>query len=187
VSKRYVVDRETNRRRVARDDEMIADGGRVRVPLMMRDAAPRTRVLRDADGEIEVADWQVDAIRDIKAAHAVGQFDDELAVHKPGQRFVVDQAARERVEQARQAGIKDMCDAWRGSRDDPRTGFGSGSTRGQQPGDQCTINGAPGHLDADLECIADDDTNNADGAVDARDRAWLAMKDELESAWKNAK
>jgi hypothetical protein len=39
-----------------------------------------------------------------------------------------------------------MCDAWKRKPDaNSESGFGSGEFRGQQPGDQCTINGAPGH------------------------------------------
>ena len=38
---------------------------------------------------------------------------DSLGLHKPGQRFAVDKAARARVEQTRVEGIREMCDAWK--------------------------------------------------------------------------
>ena len=39
--------------------------------------------------------------------------EDALAQHRPGPRYIVDEAARARVEQARAEGIKAMCDAWK--------------------------------------------------------------------------
>src|SRR5262245_50605884 len=106
-------------------------------------------------------------------------FTDSLAQHRPGQRFSVDAAARARVEQARAEGIKEMCDAWKNPPD----------VRGQQPGDQCTINGAPGHLNHRLECIPDkrqDSVPVHDAAAGQRikDEAYAEMCRELTEAWK---
>jgi hypothetical protein len=108
------------------DDDVLRDGQTLRVPLYMRDGM--------SDIQREVADAK--AMRD--AAKRFG-LHDASALHRPGPRFLTDQAARARVEQARAEGIKDMCDAW-------RTPTTNSAVRGQQPGDQCTINGAPGHL-----------------------------------------
>src|SRR4051812_6304787 len=68
----------------ADDDEILRDGGTHRVPMMMRDAAARS------------------------FGH-----NDSLALHKPGQRFSVDEVARARVERAYQDSKRDLQDAWR--------------------------------------------------------------------------
>jgi hypothetical protein len=66
--------------------------------------------------------------------------------------------------------------------------------RGQQPGDKCTINGAPGHLNERLECVPDQRRQDSMpprsmSVADAqaiRDRAWLESVQELEQAWKKS-
>jgi hypothetical protein len=97
---------------------------------------------------------------------------DGASLHRPGQRFAVDAAARACVEQARAEGIREMCDAWKTP---PTAEF-----RGQQPGDQCTINGASGHLNHRLECIPD----RRQDAMDARERTYREMVDDLQNAWR---
>jgi hypothetical protein len=85
------------------DDEMLQDGGRRLVPLMLKDAAGN-----DTGEVVQVERWQADVIH----AARLG-LNDALDLHKPGQRFSVDAAARARVEQARAEGIREMCDAWK--------------------------------------------------------------------------
>jgi hypothetical protein len=151
----------------------------LRVPMMMRDSmSPLQRSVADAK-----------MARD--AAKQRFGLDDALALHKPGQRFCTDQTARARVEQARAEGIREMCDAWqRKPNVNSETGVGSHELRGQQPGDQCTINGAPGHLNHRLECIPDKRQDAVPRVMDAaesqriKDQAYREMVDDLTNAWR---
>ena len=114
------------------DDGVLKPNRILRVPMMMRDgmsAIQRTSSRSDEK----------------MRRHAAQRFglNDALDLHKPGQRFSVDAAARARVEQARAEGIREMCDAWK-RKPDANSGVGSHELRGQQPGDQCTIRRSTG-------------------------------------------
>ena len=101
------------------DDDVLRSGQTLRVPMMFRDSmSPLQRSVAEDK-----------AMRD--AARSFG-LDDALALHKPGQRFVVDAAARARVEQARAEGIREMCDAWK----NPPTGMTM-----RPPGESCSSSG----------------------------------------------
>ena len=133
------------------DGDIIPDGGKLRVPLMMRDGMSPTQRAVAAD----------------KAA----RFDDSQAKHGPGPIYCDRSAARAAYEAMR----AELSDAWKtltrrkrkAKQYDP---FGrevgtyeeeeeddaaSIAYRGQRQGDQCTIDGAPGHLNAKLECVPD--------------------------------
>ena len=87
--------------------------------------------------------------------------------------------ARAYVEQVYQDEKRKLQDAWRTT-----------SVRGQQPGDQCTIDGQPGHLNHRLECIPDQREDSVprvmttDQAQAIKDAAYNAMVRELENAWR---
>ena len=88
--------------------------------------------------------------------------------------------ARRHVEEVYLDEKRKLQDAWRTTT----------TVRGQQPGDQCTINGAPGHLNEQLECIPDKREDSvprvmtADAAQRIKDAAYNAMVRELENAWR---
>jgi hypothetical protein len=101
---------------------------------------------------------------------------DAFDAHRPGQRFATD-AARAEVEAVYQDEKRKLQDAWR----TPTT-----DVRGQKPGDQCTIDGQPGHLNHRLECIPDKRQDSAPMTADAaqkiKDEAYAEMCRELEEA-----
>jgi hypothetical protein len=157
------------------DDDVLRDGARRSVPMMLRDGTT-----------VELENWQ----REVIWANRFG-LDDAAALHRNGPRYNTDADARRRVEEARAEGIRDMCDAWkRKPAANSETGVGSHEFRGQQPGDKCTINGAPGHLNQRLECVPDQRqdavprTMTADAAQKIKDAAWLEMCRDLEGEWK---
>jgi hypothetical protein len=57
--------------------------------------------------------------------------------------------------------------------------------RGQQPGDVCTINGAPGHLNNKLECVPDN--QDALPTRDTREAAYTAYDAEMSERWRTAR
>jgi hypothetical protein len=158
---------------------LLKDGRAMRVPLMMRDSASLSELQRSVMGDGEARD----------AARRFG-LNDSLALHRPGQRFCTDQAARDAVEEIYQDEKRKLQDAWRQPVADSETSVGSHEFRGQQPGDQCTINGAPGHLNHRLECIPDRQdsapprTMTADAAQRIRDAAYEESVRELTEAWR---
>jgi hypothetical protein len=87
--------------------------------------------------------------------------------------------ARAYVEQVYQDEKRKLMDAWRTT-----------NVRGQQPGDQCTIDGQPGHLNHRLECVPDQREDSVprimttDQAQAIKDAAYNAMVRELENAWR---
>ena len=151
------------------EDDVIPDGGRLRVSMMMRDGM--------SEMQRSVADAK--AMRD--AAKRFG-LRDAADLHRPGPRFTTDQAARARVEQARAEWIDEMTTAWQRQP--------AADVRGQMPGDQCTIDGQPGHLDHRLRCVPDerqDSVPRTMSLADAqrmRDEAYRQYCDELVNAWK---
>ena len=164
--------------RVDDDDEILRDGGRRLVPLMLKDAAGNDT------GEVAlVASWQADTILAARLGLADG-----LALHKPGPRRCTDQAGLDAKAKAYADGVREMCDAWKNP--PAESNSGSGELRGARPGDKCTINGAPGHLNHRLECVPDQRrdamprTMDADAAQAIKDAAWLASVRELEDAWR---
>jgi hypothetical protein len=147
-----------------------------RVPMMMRDGlSDLQRSVRDATASLRVVD-------------AFGN--SGLALNKPGARYLTagkhtsDHAAlvmrdHERRE-ARDQYIADLTSAWQ------RKPAATAEAHGAQEGDQCTINGQPGRLDAKLECIPDkrQDAMTMDEAQKIKDAAWLKSVQELEGAWR---
>ena len=152
------------------DDDILRDGQRLVVPMNARDGmSPLQRAVAE-----DVA------ARSSPVLDALGG---TTRLHQPGPRYVRDQAdARERVEQARAEWIREMCDAW-------RTPDADSELRGQQPGDQCTINGAPGHLNERLECVPDQRQDAVPRMMDSasaqaiKDAAYAEMVNELVTAW----
>ena len=157
-------------REIDDDDDVLRDGQRIIVPLNMADSRQR----------------------EVSEHFEYLRAEDALAQHRPGPRYIVDEAVRARVEQARAEGIREMCDAWKRKPDaNSESGYGSGEFRGQQPGDQCTINGAPGHLNHRLECVPDQRRQDAVPRVmDAataqriRDEAYEESVRRDENAWR---
>ena len=155
------------------DDEIVPDGGSVRVPLMLRDGTM-----------MELPMWQRDALLSMRYQMS----DAEMAMHRPGYRFSADAAANRAKAKAYNDAIVEASNAWRTPADaTPRA-------RGQQPGDVCTTDGAPGHLDHRLQCVPDrrDDAApaspprfmSAEDAQKMRDAAYQEFCRELTSAWK---
>ncbi len=104
--------------------------------------------------------------------------------HRPG--FVVGRSvnndARERAYATYDAEIGR---AWANA----PVGAGDRGQRGAQEGDQCTIDGAPGHMrmvpNVGLQCVADRSTDRADGrVVDARQQAYLDYDKSVSEAWR---
>jgi hypothetical protein len=165
---------------------LLRDGRRARVPLMMR----------DSDG---LSDLQRSVMADSMQRDAAKRFglNDSLALHKPGQRFCTDEAARDAVEQARREWIDEMTTAWQRK---PTEDL-SGEFRGAQEGDVCTVReggideGSPGHLrmvNGKLTCVPDKRSQDSgpprsmsvDAAQVLRDAAYEeSVRAELE-AWK---
>jgi hypothetical protein len=170
-------------REIHDDDPVLRDGQRIVVPMNMADSAQR-----------EVIEHFEQLRAEDAAARKLG-LNDALDLHKPGQRFSVDAAARARVEQARAEGIREMCDAWK----QPMADIAN-EARGAQPGDECTVRegghgeGSPGHLQmrgGRLVCVPDKRradsvprTMDAAAAQQVKDQAWLEMCRDLEEAWK---
>jgi hypothetical protein len=153
---------------------LLKDGRRFRVPLMMRDGDSVSPMQREV-----MADK---AMRD--AAKRFG-LSDALALHKPGQRFCTDAAGLDAKAEAYADSVEELTTAWQRKPSEDL----SGEFRGQQPGDQCTINGQPGHLNHRLECVPDKRDSiprrmTADEAQPIRDAAWSESVRELENAWR---
>ena len=151
-------------------DGLLRHGYRQRTPLMFRDADSLSDVQR--------------AVMADKAAR-VG-FSDALCRHQPGPAIVTDRSGIERKAQAYAEYVSDLQTAWRNP--SPLPVADVGGMRGQKPGDQCTINGAPGHLNEQLECVPDQqDARPVYDAAEGRRikaAAYQQMVDELTSAWK---
>jgi hypothetical protein len=140
---------------------LLKDRHTTRVPLMMRDGmSPIQR-----------------AVMEDKAAR-VG-FDDSAARHQPGP-VHCDAAGIERKAEAYRQMCAELQDAW-------RTPSADADLRGQKPGDACSINGAPGRMNARLECVP----NRRDAVHDAaegrriKQEAYDAMCRDMVNAWKN--
>jgi hypothetical protein len=162
-----IIDTRTGRPIEDDDDPVLRDGQTLRVPLHMRDGM--------SEMQRSVADAK--AARD--AANKFG-LSDAADLARPGPRYA-DATARAHVEEVYQDEKRKLQDAWRQPVAD---------VRGQQPGDKCTIDGAPGHLNAKLECIPDKRQDAVPRMMDAaaaqriKDEAWLEMCRDLEEAWK---
>jgi hypothetical protein len=99
--------------------------------------------------------------------------------NKSGFAFDVDPYARDEVDAAYADYQKNLTDAWR----NPPTGAGSRDSIGQCEGDLCTINGAPGHLNADLVCVPDHPATRADHAA-IMDHEYDRYDQELRDQWR---
>jgi hypothetical protein len=160
------------------DDEMLQDGGRRLVPLMLKDAAGN-----DTGEVVQVERWQADAIWASRF-----KLDDGAALHKPGPRYCTDQAGLDAKAEAYADGVREMCDGWKNP--PAESNSGSGEFRGARPGDKCTVNGAPGHLNHRLECMPDKHRDAVPRTMDAadaqriKDEAYRQYCDELVNAWK---
>ena len=144
------------------DDGIVADGQRVRVPMWAMDSLQKSV----AQDRVSTED---------KLARSFG-LNDALDLHRPGFRRVTDASALAAVEQAyRDADERDR-NAYKNLQGDK-----SGENRGQPEGDQCTINGAPGHLPKvcnKFECVPD----NSDAQTVAD--AYAEYDREAENAWR---
>jgi hypothetical protein len=150
------------------NDGILRDGQSVRVALYMKDGSINPRFTATQRGKAASQQTE-DAV-----ARRFG-LSDGLQLHKPGFRRVTDAAALERVQQAYANVDAAAANAWRSD--------ASGSFRGQQAGDQCMINGAPGHLNDKLECVPDRRQDAA--TVDAKAAAYEAYDREMANAWRN--
>jgi hypothetical protein len=171
-----VIETATGRLIEADDDDVLQPGQTLRVPM----------IFRDSMSEIQKS------VADAKMARSVAQrfgLNDALDLHKPGQRFSVDAAARAHVEEVYQDEKRKLQEAWR-----QPTADVSGEFRGQQSGDVCTVReggvdeGSPGHLrmvNGELRCVQDArPTYDAANGQRIKDAAYREMVDELQNAWR---
>jgi hypothetical protein len=164
-------------------DDVLRDGERRTVPMMMRDSAGEPLLVTDA------AQCAYQAFRQ-EQMDAVAA--DRVAWLRLG-RDGADAAERERAEQVYQDEKRRLQDAWR----EDATPVG----RGQQEGAVCTVRaggideGAPGHMrtvNGALVCVPDKRRQDAaprpvyDAAAGqaAKDAAYREMVADLESAWR---
>lgn len=159
----------TTRTQINDDDDdafdhrgILRDGARVSVGMLVRDS-------NDAWRDTMHGHLSKDGV-----ARRFG-LADGLELNRPGYRHVTDAAALDAVEQAYRDYDAAECERWKTCGDATR------EFRGQQPGDQCTINGAPGHLNSNLECIPD----LQDIAEDALAREYALYDQEMANAWRN--
>jgi hypothetical protein len=141
-----------------RSTRMGCFGARFRVPLMMVDSAMRA-ALTDGNTALDKRSQLSDAERL------------SLDSCKPGYRFPLNseaaQAQRQKIRDSYKLYNESLVNSWRNS-------DASGEMIGACEGDDCTINGAPGHLrevDGELVCIADsddDEANNNEEVTDGR-------------------
>jgi hypothetical protein len=161
-------------------DDLLGDGERRTVPMMMRDSAGEPLLVTDAAEQAyeRYRRRQMDAVAANRAAW--------LRLGRDG----ADAAERERAEQIYRDEKRRLSDAWR----QDATPVG----RGQQEGAACTVRaggrdeGSPGHLrmvNGKLTCVPDQRrdaprTMTADDAQPIRDAAYRQYCDELVNAWK---
>jgi hypothetical protein len=149
------------------DDEtdmraILQDGESMHVPMRMMDAMSRditTHIGCITDGSGDV-----------------------LGLHRPGPRI---NDAQRRDLAAYKAYDAHTSNAWKA----PPTGAGSGEFRGQREGDQCTVNGSPGHLKMigdKLHCVPDARKKDALAMLDERETAYRAYNDEISQCWRGA-
>jgi hypothetical protein len=177
--------------------EWITDGRGRRVKVLRDGGIARVR-FRDADAE------RSQPVHDGRQPHSDA---DTAALRgcKPGYRVIVDSAGhaerRAQVDAAYAESEAAMCASWKrpwpglGAVRDGNgvNGVGSNGFRGQEQGQSCTINGAPGTLQwrgGQLQCVADDDSDidqifdAAQGGVDPVSAAHRSYIRELTNAWK---
>lgn len=157
------------------EDDMLQDGQVGRLRMTMRDSA----------------DWQDAAARffdrEVRVTDSNG---DTIGLHQPGFRvFHQDAEFADRARQAKATAYRDYDDsvtnAWR-----TPTGAGSVDPRGQEVGDLCTINGAPGHMrmiNGVLTCVADpsQSARRSDGMIrDERAAAYADYDTWIASQWR---
>jgi hypothetical protein len=174
------------------DDGIVKDGQTLRVPVFMCDSVDdplQHAVAKDAEArKVLVVD---------SYGRAAGSRPGPCYL-KPAEPGTNDAAMQVTAGVMRDEAYSQMCkdlqDAWRAPSMPPAeanvTGYGSGAMRGQRPGDACTIDGFPGHLNDKLECVPDrrEDAVN-DRAIarvhdtkDALANAWLDQVADLTSA-----
>jgi hypothetical protein len=203
---------ERRARRIAdRTNDVVADGTVIRVPLMMMDAALRDDLHRryppatdDATSTAAVvAVTEFVMQRDAAAA-------DVYHFNRPGFRFG-DAAGHVRAQESYEAGVRELCDAWRAKDGVDVTKAGTAAAQikpvgawskgiGMKAGDSCSFDGKKGVLvDAGdyLVCQTQPETaprvpatnpSSADAQPGTRahvDAVWRQMCDELTNAWKS--
>jgi hypothetical protein len=106
------------------EDDVLPDGGSVRVPMLLMDGST-----------VELEDWQ----REIVWAHRFG-LDDAADLHRPGPRRCSDEGTAAKAR-AYADSVQNLQDAWKVPLTPPAepmrnvTGVGSGTNRRAQPGD----------------------------------------------------
>jgi len=137
------------------EGDIIPDGGRLRVSMMMKDSM--SPVQRAVAEDSEARRFPVVDAFGRPAGRRPGACYARPAPEDSPERAA--QITREFMRQeAYQDSVKEMCDAWRKPVKDL-----SGESRNAHPGDVCTVRGpeypfdqgAPGHLDARLVCVPD--------------------------------
>jgi hypothetical protein len=152
--------------RVSDDDDsafdrngLLKDGRTARFTMMMHDADSVGRAIAEDRARATVHD---------------GSGGGELALHRPGYRYVGNAVASERAKLASyDAMCRDMCDAWRR---DAQPSYGPYEAR--REGESCTIDGQPGKLERSEDgrsmiCRP----SRSDAAADARHRIKTVHRD----------
>jgi hypothetical protein len=109
------------------------------------------------------------------------------AMHRPGFRVTNDAAMLDAKRQAYTDYENWLGNAWCDTANPP-TGFGERGSIGAREGDECTLDGAPGHLHRDggrLVCVPD--RRSRDAMTDARAAAYADYENWLRDAWRNAR
>jgi hypothetical protein len=160
--------------------KILRDGGRIRVSMSARDSLSLTPLQRSVADAALADQRRGRRVKYDPAGRLVSweeeETDDALPVHdgrgnpcghRPGFLITTDQRARAAKLRAYHDADVAAQNAWR----NPPTGFGSRGPRGQQAGDLCTIDGAPGHLQlrgGELVCVPDRRSDRPDPASDHR-------------------
>jgi hypothetical protein len=128
---------------------MLPDGGRVRVPMMMRDSsfAFDGSTWRDVETGISLHDHLDRGRRESNLQDGSGN---QYSGHKPGYVLGVDKRQAQVIADAYRQMDEEESNRWRTVPNDPvpsgPMGIGGGNLAGQREGDICQINGAPGKL-----------------------------------------
>jgi len=173
------------------DDELLRDGERLTVPLMMMDSMQRDLARHEIAARY-VAQAATTPQRRL-VADAFGD-SDHFALGRPGPRYGAGVAYDEREAAYRDVALRDA-NAWRSQPPVLPVRDAAPPPDGAYPltageGTACTINGRPSTLQRQgdwLQCVADDDDNAFTSTGDAREAAYrdVALRDE--NAWKGDK
>jgi hypothetical protein len=166
-------------------DNVLQPGDRLRIPMAFCDAMSVDIGKHFADSPLRRKSPNFGNLDSARVTDSNGR----TGFNKPGWRKIADNAALDAVEQAHTEYRHWLVNAWRGTDADNSnqlTGAGSRGPIGAREGDQCTIDGAPGHLHRDggkLVCVPD--RRSRDAMEDARAVAYSDYENWLRNAWRN--